>query len=188
VKHRGAENAVGYRRQTKFFPTLVLKILPAGVMVGLGFGVSSGCHSATTSVEASTTRNPVVAPAGTVLRVRLDQTLETGRSRPGDRFSGTLDAPVVSGGLEVLPKGTKVQGHIEPSRGAALSFALDCFAREGGWYALSTKVVSRTGNAAAGNGELRDVSTDSAIGGVDSGVAVRANSIVGFTLAFALTA
>ena len=100
---KGAENKTGYRRQLQFFPRPVLKILPAGLTASLvlsvGLSVLNGCHTTTTSVEASTTRNPVVAPAGTVLRVRLNQTLESGRSRPGDRFSGVLDTAVMSGSL-----------------------------------------------------------------------------------------
>jgi hypothetical protein len=71
----------------KIFPIPVLEILPVAVMAA----ALCGCH-ATTAVEASSTRDPVVAPAGTVLRVRLNQTLETGRSRPGDRFSAVLDS------------------------------------------------------------------------------------------------
>ena len=145
-----------------------------------------GCHASTASVEASTARNPVVAPAGTVLRVRLNHTLETGRSRPGDRFNGTLDAPVMAGTLEVLPKGTKVEGHVEP--GPGLSFALDCFERDGRWLALSTSVVSRTANSKPGGLELNTSFAASAIGGADSAVSVPAGSIIGFTLTRTLTA
>lgn len=128
----------------------------------------------------------MVAPAGTVLRVRLSQTLETGRSRPGDRFGGTLDAPVMAGPLEILPKGTKVEGHIEPGQGLALS--LDCYEREGAWYAVSTSVVSRTGNANPAGFELRSRIAGHTVGGVDSAVLVPADSIIGFTLTRTLTA
>src|SRR6266404_7181708 len=102
----------------KNFPISAEKILPAALVLGTGalgcaiLGFVSGCHTATDSVEASTTRDPVVAPAGTVLRVRLAQTLDTGSSRPGDRFGGVLDTPVMSGSIEILPKGTPVEGHV----------------------------------------------------------------------------
>lgn len=67
----------------KNFPIPVLEILPAAAMAA----ALSGCL-ATTAVEASSTRDPVVAPAGTVLRVRLSQ---NARSRPGDRSNGIMD-------------------------------------------------------------------------------------------------
>jgi len=163
--------------------------------MALGMGISTGCHTSTASVEASTTRNPVVAPAGTVLRVRLNQTLVTGQSRPGDRFSGTLDSPVIVGTMEILPKGTKVEGHIEPGRNpqVVLPLALDCFERDGKWYALSTNVVSRTGNPVGRGRMLTDLSENHVFrgangGGMASAISVPANSIIGFTLKSTLTA
>jgi hypothetical protein len=191
VKWASVSESASYGENLKIFPSLILKILPAGILMTLLSGILSGCHASTSSVEASTTRNPVVAPAGTVLRVRLDQTLETGRSRPGDRFSGTLDAPVISGRLEVLPKGTKVEGHIEGkpgSHGTVLALALDCYQREGDWYAVSTNVVTRTGSPRRGGIGLQDVSAGTAIGGAAAAVSVPADSIIGFTLTKTLTA
>jgi len=170
----------------KFFPISILKILPAIFLTASMGALLSSCHTSTASVEASTTRNPVVAPAGTVLRVRLNQTLETGRSRPGDRFGGTLDAPVMSGSLEILPKGTRVEGHVEP--GPGLAIALDCYERDGAWYALSTRVVSRKGNPQPAGFELNSGIAGSAIGGADTAVSVAADSIIGFTLTKTLTA
>jgi hypothetical protein len=132
--------------------------------------VLSGCR-ATTAVEASSTRNPVVAPAGSVLRVRLNETLETGRSRPGDRFSGVLDSALVSGLAEILPKGTKVEGHVTVvqtpgSRGgrAALAITLDGFEADGEQFPILANVVKRTAPE-----PVRHVEID-------------ANSIIGFTL------
>ena len=59
------------------FPTLTAKILQAL------------CCSAA-SAEASSTRDPVVAPAGAVLRGRLNQALYTERGRPWDRLEGVV--------------------------------------------------------------------------------------------------
>jgi hypothetical protein len=182
VKFGSSSKSRVYGEKLKKFPISLLKILPAGLVIG----ILSGCHTSTASVEASSTRNPVVAPAGTVLRVRLDQTLETGRSRPGDRFSGTLDVPVMSGRTEVLPKGTRVEGHIETAR-AALALTLDSFELEGQRYALSTNIVSRTGSPQRAGMQLTDVFTDAANGGAVA-VMVPADSIIGFTLTSTLTA
>ena len=150
----------------------MLKILP----MALTAASLSGCHTST-AVEASTTRNPVVAPAGTVLRVRLNQTLETGRSRPGDRFSGVLDTAVVCGENEVLPKGTVVEGRVvfakEPGsqEAAVLGVTLEDYQRNGRRFQVSTNVVTRRiGPGVASTGSRLSV------------LSVAANSIVGFTL------
>src|SRR5258708_10215136 len=83
------------------------KILPAASLVGfVVLGLLDGCHSSTASVEASTTRDPVVAPAGTGLRVRLNQMLDTGSSRPVDRFTGERDGSVTYGVVENIAERT----------------------------------------------------------------------------------
>src|SRR5438309_7046438 len=123
----------------KKFPIEAGKILPGLLLLAM----SSGCQFSTTaSAEASSTRVPVVAPAGTVLRVRLNQALDTKRSRPGDRFEGALDSPVVAGGREVLPKGMMVEGHVldtGPRDGrVVLALALDRGQLDGRSFALSS--------------------------------------------------
>src|SRR5579862_6824218 len=85
----------------KVLPTLTGKILPGIVLLGM----LSGCHSSTPSVEAGTARFPVVAPPGIVLRVRLNQPVDTQKNQPGDRFLGSLASPVVIEGVVILPKG-----------------------------------------------------------------------------------
>lgn len=163
----------------KILPIPRLEFLPVAVMAT----VLSGCRT-TTSVEASSTRNPVVAPAGSVLRVRLNETLETGRSRPGDRFSGVLDSALVSGSAEILPKGTRVEGHVtavqtpglnssglRPSLHAgraALAITLDGFEIDGQQFPLIANVVKRTAPE-----PVRHVEID-------------ADTIIGFTLTSSL--
>ncbi len=150
----------------------------AALLLGL-----AGCHASTVSVEASTTRDPVVAPAGTVLRVRLDQALDSGRSRPGDRFSAVLDARLIVGDIEILQKGTILEGHVQTARsagatgqGAELALTLDSFERNGKRYALQTDPVIRTNK-----------SQKSAIRTVER-ILVPADSIMGFTLKTKLSA
>jgi hypothetical protein len=112
----------------KNFPIPILEILPVAVTAATLSG------EAIAAVDVSSTRDPVVAPAGTVLRVRLSQTLETGRSRPGDRFSDVVNSTLLSGSVMVLPKrddsGRRVVSAPETQRydsGAALAGKLtDC--------------------------------------------------------------
>jgi hypothetical protein len=62
---------------------------------------------------AGTTR---IVPSGTILRVRLDQKIDTVHNHPGDRFTGRLIAPVSIGDQALLPKGSVVWGIVAESR------------------------------------------------------------------------
>jgi hypothetical protein len=135
------------RGKREIFPNFLLKILP----VVLAVGAASSCHDPSVSAHANSQRVPVVAPAGSVLRVRLDQTLDTERSRPGDHFTGVLDSPVVADGNEVLPKGTIIQGHVLGAHAsgrlkgrAILSLALDTCQWNGRTFSVTTDTVART--------------------------------------------
>lgn len=59
---------------------------------------------------------PVVAtytlPRNQYFRLRLNQTLNSGTSRAGDRFQATVVTPVYAGGVEVVPAGSIVEGRV----------------------------------------------------------------------------
>jgi hypothetical protein len=147
------ENQGVRQSDRKDFPALAVKILLAPVLAT----TLLGCHEASVSAvgTANTVSNPpapppLVAPAGSVLRVRLDQALDTGRSRSGDRFSGVLDSPLYADGTQVLEKGTVVHGRVmisHPSgrlKGrAVLSLTLDSCEVGGREIALSVNPVTR---------------------------------------------
>src|SRR4051795_9634833 len=59
-----------------------------------------------TQPVAPAPRSSAVLPSGTGLHVRIDQSIDTRRNRPGDRFSATLTQPVEIGGKVLLPAGT----------------------------------------------------------------------------------
>lgn len=116
----------------------------------------SACQEAPVSANAGTGTMaspqpiPLVAPAGSVLRVRLDQALDTSRNRPGDRFTGVLESPVFGDGREVLQKGTVVHGHVSASHPsgrlkgrAVLSLTLDSCEVSGREVDLSVSPVTR---------------------------------------------
>jgi hypothetical protein len=172
----------------KNFPIPVQKILPALVLAGMSVAIFNGCHSSISPVEASSARNPVVAPAGTVLRVRMNQALDAGHSRPGDRFEGVLDAPVMAGTVEILAKGTPVIGHVltagRTADGLELALTLDSCELPGREIALSTSAVTRrSGSRVAELGRW-----GWKFAGNGDGVTVAAESIMGFTLTGTLTA
>jgi hypothetical protein len=88
--------------------------------------------------------------SGTVVHVRLLDTLDTKRNRAGDRFTATLDEPLVSGSRVIVPKGTPFKGHIVQARPsgrfkgrAAMALSLDSFELDRVSYPLETTRSAR---------------------------------------------
>jgi hypothetical protein len=177
----------------KIFPIPIQKILPAALVGGILIAGLGTHRSSVSPVEASTVRNPVVAPAGTVLRVRMNQALDAGASRPGDRFEGVLDVPVMAGTVEILPKGTPVFGHVVAAGRSesgsvdrvVLALTLDSCELPGREIALATSPVTRAsgGRRIALRGSGWKLAREG-----EQNVSVAAESIMGFTLTGALSA
>jgi hypothetical protein len=77
-------------------------------------------------------------PAGTKVRVRLIQTIDTRRNRAGDRFTASLDEPLVIGDRVVVPQGASFFGQVTESKPsgrfkgrAVLALRLDSFELNG---------------------------------------------------------
>lgn len=51
-------------------------------------------------------------PQNQYFRLRMNQTLNSGTSRVGDRFQSTVTTPVYAGGVEVVPAGSIVEGRV----------------------------------------------------------------------------
>jgi hypothetical protein len=99
--------------------------------------------------RVSSAQEPVLLP-GSSLRVRLLETLDTERNRPGDRFTATLDEPLVSGDRVIVPKGTVFTGRVTQAKRsgrfkgrAVLALNLDSFEWHGRTYALRTTTPAR---------------------------------------------
>ena len=93
----------------------------------------------------------LTAPAGTPVRVRLNSALRTGLTRPGDRFTGVLTAPIISRGATLVRRGATVTGVVRTSQPsgrlkgrAVLSLALDSVRVAGQSVPLSTYDLVRT--------------------------------------------
>ncbi|HEY6376939.1 MAG TPA: BON domain-containing protein [Edaphobacter sp.] len=54
--------------------------------------------------------DPVIVPAGTVLRVRINQGMDSRKTAPGTPFDGVILSDVVAGGAIAIPRGAAVQG------------------------------------------------------------------------------
>ena len=89
-------------------------------------------------------------PAGTSLRVRLDQDLGSKISQSGDSFSATVSDDVVVNGQTVIARGSRADGTVTDAKalgkfkgGAVLAIRLDRVHTNWGSYPVSTSTISR---------------------------------------------
>ena len=72
----------------------------------------------TSAPAAAPATNSVTVPAGTRLRVRMIDGVDSDRNRVGDRFAASLDEDLVADGALVARKGTDVYGRLAESKEA----------------------------------------------------------------------
>jgi hypothetical protein len=53
---------------------------------------------------------PVTVPSGAMVRIRINQSLDSGRTQPGATFDGIVVNDVVAGGAVAIPRGATIQG------------------------------------------------------------------------------
>ena len=123
-----------------------------------------------------------VIPAGTAVHIRLAQSVDTKRSRAGDRFPATLDSPIIIGDRVVVPKGTPFTGHITESRQsgrlkgrASLGLELDSFQLRGKTYRVATGSAVRTSS----NHKRRNLAFIGGGSGIGAGIGAIAGGGVG---------
>ena len=112
-------------------------------------------------------------PSGTILTVRLLDTLNTDRNQAGDRFRASLDGPIVVDGNVVVPRGTTVEGRLVEAQQAGrvkgvaeMTLGLSQLRMPGGeTVALETGFVRREGGTSTGE-DAAKVGTGAAIGAV----------------------
>jgi hypothetical protein len=93
----------------------------------------------------------ITLPQGTLFEVRLAETLDTRRNRTGDRFTATLDTPIITqNGAEIIPRGANFSGRVDTSRAsgrlkgrAVMTLELDAFELNGKKYTISTSHAAR---------------------------------------------
>ncbi len=89
-------------------------------------------------------------PAGTHIRVKLDQAVGSKISQSGDSFSATVADPIVVDGRTLVASGAAASGTVVSARSlgrfkgqASLSLRLDTIRAEGRSYQVATSTVSR---------------------------------------------
>ncbi|HEY6265929.1 MAG TPA: hypothetical protein VIW93_14100 [Candidatus Acidoferrum sp.] len=106
---------------------------------------SSMAESAKSEIKKIIEPKPLVVPADTVLTVVLDQTISTKTTKSGDRFSATVEAPVVVNEKVAIRKNARAHGIVNDAKaagrfkgGAVLALALTSITVDGQGYAIQT--------------------------------------------------
>lgn len=91
-----------------------------------------------------------VIPAGTLVRVRLDQDLGSKISRPGDSFAASVAAPVVVNGRTIIPLDARASGTVIDAKplgrfrgGAMLELRLERIRTRWGSYPVYTSTMTQ---------------------------------------------
>ena len=120
---------------------------PSGDAAGSGSAMSSTAMSNMKPEPAK----PLVVPAGTVLTVRLGQTVGSKISSAGQTFTATLASPVVVDGKTAIPSGAAASGTVVDAKplgrfkgGASLQLRLTSIAIGGAEQSISTSSVVRS--------------------------------------------
>ncbi len=116
-------------------------------------------------------------PEGTMLTVRLIDSIDSERNKAGDVFRASLESPVMAGDAMVAPKGADVEGRVVESKSAGhfagrseLALVLTRMTVNGRTYQLETDEYSRQG-ASRGKRTAATVGGGAAVGAVIGGLA-----------------
>jgi hypothetical protein len=122
----------------------------------------SFCIAIPLLAQPAVRRSEIDIPAGTALRVRLNQSISTDRQRSGDHFSATLEAPVVVQGQTLIPRGAQLRGIVREARPsgrlkgrAVLTLALESVDLHGRPVAIHTGSATRV----SGSHKKRNLAT-----------------------------
>lgn len=118
----------------------------------------------------------VTVPSGTILPVRITQTLDSATTQQGSTFSGTIASDVVIDGTTVLHQGAPVSGNVTAVQEAAhfkgsalLTIQLTSLTRRGDQVALNTDPYSTEGKGRGKNTAIK-TGGGAAVGAVLGGI------------------
>lgn len=116
---------------------------------------SNGMNPGSSQASAGQPQAPpppqvVDLPAGTRLRVSIDQDLGSKISQPGDGFNATVESDVVVNGQTVIPRGSRAEGTVIDAKplgrfkgGALLQIRLERVHTNWGSYPVATSSIER---------------------------------------------
>ena len=116
-------------------------------------------------------------PEGTTLTVRLIDTIDSSKNKPGDTFRATLNAPIRVDGDVAIPAGADVEGRIVDAANAGrfsghseLKLELTKLTTHGNVYDLQTADYDRSGQG-RGKGTAEAVGGGAAVGAIIGAIA-----------------
>lgn len=184
VENEQQRNAAGVHAGTvPGVKTVVNNLQVAPVTAGTapqGTSRPSGTsHPAGSSAPATTTRGaaPIVIPEGTVLSVRMIDSIDSAKNNVGDVFQATLATPIVIDGKTVAAKGDDVEGHVVAAKSGGkfagrpeMSLQLTKLTVGGREYQLKTSEFATHG-ASRGKETAAAVGGGAAVGAIIGGIA-----------------
>jgi hypothetical protein len=146
---------------------------------------ASGTSYTPTPYAATAQSTPAPPPApkqvtiepGTVLSVRMIDSINSGRNHPGDMFHATLDSPIMVGETVVVPEGADVTGRVVEVKDAGhfagqpeLALELTNLSVNGNKYTIKSDQYRQQGKS-RGASTAKTVGTGAAIGGIIGAIA-----------------
>jgi len=137
-------------------------------LVGAGLATAKYIHNRpATSASAGATDNSgsaaqpdrpdvpqLTVPAGTAIRVQLDQSLDSSRNRAGDVFDAHTVEPVLIDNRLAIPENTPVRGEVAYARPSghfshpgSLEISLKQVELDGNWLDIATRENARKGGS-----------------------------------------
>ncbi len=118
----------------------------------------------------------ITLPAGTAIPIRITQTLDSGTTQTGDKFTGSVASDILVDGLVVLPQGAPVTGHVDEAKDAAhfkgsslLTISLTSISHRGERIDCSTEPYSKEG-AGRGKNTAEKTGGGAAVGAILGGI------------------
>jgi len=103
-------------RAEKWIVPVALAFLFAGALPGFGQDANSPADQQSTGWrrfdEAAQVPASITVPAGTWVKVRIDQVIASDKNQVGDGFTATLAEPLVASGLVVARRGQTIAGRV----------------------------------------------------------------------------
>ena len=100
-------------------------------------------------MQRMTGASKATLPQGTIITVRLGETISTKTAKAGDSFTGTVAEPVSEGGKVVIPEGSSAEGTVADAKGmghfkggALLKIVLTSITVKGNNYQVQTAANS----------------------------------------------
>ena len=118
----------------------------------------------------------ITLSAGTVIPVRITQTLDSASTQTGDKFTGEIASDLIEDGMVILPQGTQVTGHVDAAQdakhykgSALLTISLTAINHRGEHIEVATEPYTKQGEG-RGKNTAEKVGGGAAVGAILGGI------------------